>query len=62
MLVLCRKRGETVVIDNEITVTVVSVQGDRVKLGFTGPPTVPIHREEIYQKIESESAALTCVR
>jgi carbon storage regulator len=51
MLVLSRKRGETTVIGNDITVTILEVRGDRVKLGFTGPAEVPIHREEIYRAV-----------
>lgn len=51
MLVLSRKRGERVVIGGEIEVIVLEVRGDRVKLGFRGPPQVPIHRQELYRKI-----------
>jgi carbon storage regulator len=51
MLVLSRKRGEAIVIGNRITLTVLEVRGDRVKLGFTGPAEVPIHREEVYKSI-----------
>ena len=58
MLVLSRKRGEKTVIGNEITVTVLEVHGDRVKLGFTGPAEVPIHREEIYRAVRAGPAAL----
>jgi carbon storage regulator len=58
MLVLSRKRGEEIVIGNDITVTVLAVDGDRVKLGITAPAEVPIHREEIFRKIESGSSAL----
>ena len=58
MLVLSRKCGEKAVIGNEITVTVLEVQGDRVKLGFTGPKEVPIHREEIYQAVRIGPPAL----
>ena len=51
MLVLSRKRGEAIVIDGDIEVTVLAVRGDRVKLGFRGPAEVPIHRQEVYRKI-----------
>ena len=51
MLVLSRKRGETIVIGNGITVTVLAVQGDRVKLGIVAPAEVPVHREEIHAAI-----------
>lgn len=57
MLVLSRKRGESVVIGNDVTVTVLEVRGDRVKLGFSAPGEVPIHRAEVYQSIENGSRA-----
>ena len=53
MLVLSRKFGETIVIGNSITVTVMEVQGDRVRLAVSAPPEVPIHREEVQRKIEA---------
>jgi len=55
MLVLSRKTGERIMIGDNIEVTIVEVRGDRVKLGFSGPPEVAIHREEIYRKIELEA-------
>ena len=55
MLVLSRKRGEGIVIGNDICVTVLEVRGDRVKLGFTAPAEVPIHRTEVHQSIENGS-------
>ena len=58
MLVLSRKRGEAIVIGNGITVTVLAVDGDRVKLGVVAPAEVPIHREEVYQRIEDCSSSL----
>jgi carbon storage regulator len=51
MLVLSRKRGEVIVIGDGITVTVLAVDGDRVKLGIVAPAEVPVHREEVYQRI-----------
>lgn len=51
MLVLGRKRGEAITIGDGITITVLSVQGDRVKIGITAPAEVPVHREELYQRI-----------
>jgi carbon storage regulator len=53
MLVLSRKPGEAIVIGNGITVSVIEVQGERVRLGFTAPPEVPVHREEVQRKLES---------
>ena len=58
MLVLSRKRGEAIVIGNGVTVTILEVQGGRVKLGFDGPAEVPIHREEVYQRLEGWQPAL----
>ncbi len=51
MLILTRKSGESVVIANDITVTVVEVKGERVRLSFSAPPEVTIHREELQKKI-----------
>ena len=60
MLVLTRKRNESIVIDGDITVTVVEVRGDRVRLGIAAPRHVPVHREEILDRREEcrRSAAL----
>jgi carbon storage regulator len=58
MLVLSRKRGQGIVIGNGVTVTVLEVRGDRVKLGFNGPDGMPIHREEVHQRIEDGRPAL----
>jgi carbon storage regulator len=57
MLVLSRKCGESVVIGEGIVVTILAAQGGRVRLGVTAPPEVPVHREEIYQKIGECPAA-----
>ncbi len=58
MLVLARKKGEKIVIGRDIEVTVLEVRGDRVKLGFTGPAEVPIHRSEVHEKIVHGPPAL----
>ena len=58
MLVLSRKNGERVRIGHSVEVTVLEVRGDRVKLGFSGPAEVPIHREEVYQRIAGGRPAL----
>ncbi len=52
MLVLSRKCGEAIVIGENVTLTVLEVQGNRVKLGFAAPGETPIHRAEVYEKIE----------
>ena len=51
MLVLSRKKGEQVVIGNEIVVEVLEIRDGRVKLGFTAPREVPIHRREVHEQI-----------
>ena len=58
MLVLSRKRGEAIVIGSGITVTVLAVDGDRVKLGVVAPVEVPVHREEVYQRIGDGPSSL----
>ncbi len=58
MLVLSRKRGESITIGDSVTVTVLSVQGDRVKVGIVAPADVPVHRQEIHERIEGCSPAL----
>ncbi len=54
MLVLSRKKDESIIIDGNITVTVVEVKGNRIKLGISAPPEVAVHREETSQRIEAE--------
>lgn len=54
MLVLSRHKGERIVIGDDIVLTVVEIRGDRVRLGFTGPQEVPIHREEVFQRVAQE--------
>src|SRR3954453_18090975 len=51
MLVLSRKKNESIVIDNNITVTVVEIRGDKVRLGIVLPKDVPVHRQEVYDAI-----------
>jgi len=55
MLVLSRKKGERIVIDSNIHVTVLGVRGNRVQLGFIAPGEVPILREEIFRRTQEES-------
>lgn len=54
MLVLSRTKGQQVVIGGTITVTVLEVRGDKVKLGFAGPAEVPIHRQEVFERLQQE--------
>lgn len=61
MLVLTRKKGQRVVIGEKIEVTVLEVRGNRVRLGFEGPPEVPIHRHELHGKLNDGQPAAGCV-
>jgi carbon storage regulator len=54
MLVLSRKVGERIMIGPNVAVTVIEIQGDRVRLGFDAPHHIPIHRQEVYLRIQSE--------
>ena len=54
MLILTRRVGETVVIGNDVTVTVLGVKGNQVRLGVNAPREVAVHREEIFERIKAE--------
>ena len=54
MLILTRRVGETVVIGDEVTVTVLGVKGNQVRLGVNAPREVAVHREEIFERIKRE--------
>ena len=56
MLVLSRKKNESIVIHGNIVVTIVEVRGDKVRLGIEAPKEVPIHRSEVFAAIQSERA------
>jgi carbon storage regulator len=57
MLILTRRPSEKVMVGNEVTVTVLDVRGGQVRLGITAPKEVPVHREEVYERIKSEQEA-----
>lgn len=55
MLVLSRHRDESIMIGDDIVITVVDIRGDKVRLGIQAPTNVPVHREEIYEAIKRET-------
>ncbi len=55
MLVLGRKKGESIVINDEIELKIISIEGDTVKLGVEAPKNIAIHRKEVYEAIQSEN-------
>ena len=59
MLVLTRRVGEKLVIGDDVTVAILSVRGNQVRIGIAAPPEVQVHREEIYQRILKERVTVT---
>ncbi len=56
MLVLSRKKNESIVINNDITIVVIEIRGDKVRLGVDAPKEVPVHRQEVYEAIQRKQA------
>ncbi|MBU4272815.1 MAG: carbon storage regulator CsrA [Planctomycetes bacterium] len=55
MLVLSRQRDESIVIGDNVVVTIVDIRGDKVRLGIDAPGEVPVHRQEVYEAIQREN-------
>jgi len=54
MLVLSRQKDESIMIGDEVEITIVDVRGDKVRLGITAPKKIPVHRREVYDAIQRE--------
>lgn len=59
MLVLSRQRDESIMIGDNIVVTIVDIRGDKVRLGINAPTEIPVHRQEIYEAIQRENRQAT---
>ncbi|MBC7853976.1 MAG: carbon storage regulator CsrA [Pirellulaceae bacterium] len=57
MLVLSRKRDESIIIGKNIVLTIVDIRGDKVRLGIVAPSTVPVHRKEVHDALQRERSA-----
>ncbi len=55
MLVLSRMRDQTIMIGDDVEITIVDIRGDKVRLGITAPPHIPVHRKEVYDAIQAEN-------
>ena len=62
MLVLSRHRDETIMIGDDIEITVVDIRGDKVRLGITAPRNVQVHRKEVYEAIKKENTESSCIQ
>lgn len=54
MLVLSRQRNESIIIGDDIEITVVDIRGDKIRLGINAPPHIPVHRKEVYEAMKRE--------
>ena len=62
MLVLSRQKDESIMIGDDVKITIVDVRGDKVRLGITAPKHIPVHREEVYDAIQREKAEKRAVK
>ena len=62
MLVLSRHRDESIMIGDDIVVTIVDIRGDKVRLGIDAPQDIPVHRQEVYEAIQRENRKASQVR
>jgi carbon storage regulator len=56
MLVLSRQRDESIIIGDNIVITIVDIRGDKVRIGIEAPTSIPVHRQEVYEAIQREHA------
>jgi len=59
MLVLSRQRDESIIINDNVVVTIVDIRGDKVRLGIEAPQEIPVHRREVYEAIQRENLRAT---
>ena len=62
MLVLSRQRDQTIMIGDDVEITVVDIRGDKVRLGINAPTEIPVHRKEVYEAIKRENQAAAGVK
>lgn len=62
MLVLSRHRDESIMIGDDIVITIVGIRGDKVRLGIDAPQEIPVHRQEVYDAIQRENAQAADLR
>lgn len=62
MLVLSRQRDETIMIGDDIEITIVDIRGDKVRIGISAPTEVPVHRKEVYDAIKKENRAAANIK
>lgn len=62
MLVLSRQRDETIMIGDEVQITIVDIRGDKVRIGISAPPHISVHRKEVYEAIQRENRLASSVQ